>query len=728
MALISISKNKRYFTKPKGDVFFSFGANYLGAFDRTWQLWDKFDSALIERDLRKMATCGFNTVRFFTSSKLEAEVTADDFSKLDRVIQLAANQRLHILLTCNGGRDLDLGRVTALDAKIADRYQNDPAFLGWDIEDGLSFFQLAASIYPGSDAIPLFNSDVIETYERRVSQQVALQQQLLGYIPAHLNPRQAYYYANTRIYFEELMSEAREWAYIHQQTVFAYLSDAASQAWQAFIEALNRTLAQWLAIRRGAIRRVGSTHLMTTSHSNGLLAALPANAVLDFMSFTTQGLPNFVDWQEATQTLSALRAQFPQHPIMMTEFGYANQSSLHPATTQAISEQKTALFEAAMLAYLRAEQYAGGLKWTLNDSQDTRNPLEASYGLYRTGNYPKLAQKILAQFGTVWANVTQPGKIKFSQDKQGLAFRLDFGTSETSTITLGGGTYQDEGLSWQAKSVAFCTLQVRQDNLIVTAQGDGHLTLSPWQFIPAWNRQQWTVVFLLGQGRQFELANFPANKTVSWAVTAGQRYKLVLGVTESEAEVSAEPDLIPNPGEHIVILGDANDALRHSLAYIRAFGPDVSFTAEHVAGRWAYVTVVATPAQVSEVELDKIRGTGAILVERIVGDVEAVLNELVARNQRFVSSVPLPPPDDVPVGLPTDLNLPDTSNLDEDVYIVQAGDTLNKIAQVLYQQGQKWQELYQANRDMLDSPARLRPGLPLKIPRDEQSNIDLTSH
>jgi nucleoid-associated protein YgaU len=719
MALLNISPDKRYFTKPNGTSFFAFGANYLGHFDRTWQVWEKFDPTLITADFKKMAETGFNMVRLFSSVSLETELEAGDFTKLDRMVQMAANQGLLIVLVGNGSRALDLKRVTALDAKIADRYQDDPAFLGWDIEDGLSFFQLAASIYPGSEVIPLFNNELIQKYERRLSQQAALQQQLLGYLPAHLNPRQAYYYANVQIYFEELMAEAQAWSYTQQQSLVDFGQSEAGEKWTELIEDLNKILALWLAVRRGAMRRAGSTHLITTSHSNPLLAALPANGVLDFISFTAQGVPSLARWQETTQTLSALRRQFPQHPILMSELGYANQSSLHPATSQAVSEEKTALFELALWAYLRAGDYAGGLKWTLNDSKIVSNPLEGSYGLFRVGQHPKLAQKLLTQLGGLWQEANQAGEFKFCQDKQGLAFRLDLNEADKMKIIVGGGTYQDEDVSWQAQGVGVCLLELDETSLSLKALGDGDVTLNPWQVLPNWKRTHRAVVLRLGQERQFELANFPANETVSWAVEADQQYRLVLGVFDTDLVLSAEPDLIPNPGEHLLILGDANEALREALPYIREFGPDVSFTAEHVAGRWAYVTVVATPAQVPEAELDKIKGTGAIIVERIMGDVGAVLNDLVARKQRFVNPVALMPPGDTPVSLPPDVSPAERPTLDEDVYIVQAGDTLNKIAQALYQQGQKWQSLYEANRDMLDSPARLRPGLPLKIPREK---------
>lgn len=55
-----------------------------------------------------------------------------------------------------------------------------------------------------------------------------------------------------------------------------------------------------------------------------------------------------------------------------------------------------------------------------------------------------------------------------------------------------------------------------------------------------------------------------------------------------------------------------------------------------------------------------------------------------------------------------------------DLYVVQPGDTLQKIAALpqVYGTLKKWTKIYQANRDQLDTPDRIQPGQKLKIPRD----------
>lgn len=52
----------------------------------------------------------------------------------------------------------------------------------------------------------------------------------------------------------------------------------------------------------------------------------------------------------------------------------------------------------------------------------------------------------------------------------------------------------------------------------------------------------------------------------------------------------------------------------------------------------------------------------------------------------------------------------------EQTYTVAAGDTPSHIAEHLYGKASRWQAIFEANRDQLDDPDRIRPGQILKIP------------
>lgn len=49
-------------------------------------------------------------------------------------------------------------------------------------------------------------------------------------------------------------------------------------------------------------------------------------------------------------------------------------------------------------------------------------------------------------------------------------------------------------------------------------------------------------------------------------------------------------------------------------------------------------------------------------------------------------------------------------------YTVAKGDTLSHIAKHFYGKASRWQAIFDANRDQLDDPDKIRPGQVLKIP------------
>ncbi|WP_413580976.1 LysM peptidoglycan-binding domain-containing protein [Bdellovibrio sp. HCB288] len=49
-------------------------------------------------------------------------------------------------------------------------------------------------------------------------------------------------------------------------------------------------------------------------------------------------------------------------------------------------------------------------------------------------------------------------------------------------------------------------------------------------------------------------------------------------------------------------------------------------------------------------------------------------------------------------------------------YTVKAGDTLSKIAKQFYGDSSKYEAIFEANRDILSDPNKIKPGQSLKIP------------
>ena len=51
-----------------------------------------------------------------------------------------------------------------------------------------------------------------------------------------------------------------------------------------------------------------------------------------------------------------------------------------------------------------------------------------------------------------------------------------------------------------------------------------------------------------------------------------------------------------------------------------------------------------------------------------------------------------------------------------DTYVVVAGDSLSKIAKRYYGDANKWNRIYEANRDQIKNPDLIHPGQQLRIP------------
>lgn len=705
MSFVKISSDKRYLLNQKGQPFFMLGSNYEGYFDRAWHMWDdnKFDPTLIKHDFQKMADMGLNTVRLFVLPALDTELRGGNFSKLDKVLQIAADHKQSVLLTFNDSHSLNLQRAAELDAKIADRYQDDPVILGWDLENEPVFYNFAAASYPANHPAPIQTSVLVDHYGPRVSQAEAVELQRQRRIPAHLNPQQAFYYINALKYFIEFDGDAAAWANAKGVTLVEYLYTNDSAKWHKLIEALNGTVAAWLAARHAPVRAADPNHLITVGYNWLHFAGLPANRALDFQEYHKYGSASLSKLNQIIVALKSLTKVFPNHPIMMGEMGYSNHTSTNPATSQPVDAELTALFESAQLMHLRANNYAGGLKWMLNDVDTTANPYEASFGIYRVGDHPKPIKDLLKHHSTDWAAPPTGGTMSIVQDRVGLAFRFDL----AEKTTLGGGVFQDESFSWQAENIGYCYLSRANEAMTVTAPSKGHLAFDPWEVVPAWDARRQSILYRMGADSQTQLAVFPAEERVAWNVVPGITYRVTMGAPV-EPPSPEEPEIIPNPGEHVMLLADPNDPLRLSLPYIRHFAPDITFAAEQTAGRWMYVTVVATPEQIPDSVLDDIKAKGAKIVDRINGDIAAVLDGLVAKDQRFLAAVVEPEPG------PPDDPQPDPEPVT--VYAVQSGDSLSKISLKFYGKSSLWGVIFEANRDILDSPSRIRPGMQLKIP------------
>ncbi len=66
--------------------------------------------------------------------------------------------------------------------------------------------------------------------------------------------------------------------------------------------------------------------------------------------------------------------------------------------------------------------------------------------------------------------------------------------------------------------------------------------------------------------------------------------------------------------------------------------------------------------------------------------------------------------------LPEEPAAPEKENPYQQTYVVQKGDTLSKIADEYYGDARLYTKIFEANRDILNNPDKIKPGQKLRIP------------
>ena len=706
MAVFTVADDRRHLLDPEGEPFFVLGVNYEGYFDRAWRMWEEslFDLDLIARDLRKAQSSGFNAVRIFVQRPLVDDLRAGNFDKLDRVLAEAERVGLAVLLVLNDVHSLDLVTVAELDAALAEHLRGSPTILGYDLENEPVFYNIVAARYPEGIHAPVQTDSLIQHYGERVSRSEAEQLQRARRIPSHLTPDQAYFYINALRLFLEFDQAAADWSKQGNGNLLDYLTSPDAARWRHFVHVMDATLAAWLTARLDPLRAADPEHLVTLGWRWPHFAGLPANRALDFQQFHHYGARSLAGLRQTLEYLHGLRRIFPEHPVILGEFGYSNASSTNPALSQPVDPALTALYEMALLCGLRGEGFAGGFKWMLNDVTGTEhNPWESNFGVFRPGDQPKPVRDLILRLTELWSDSSSPGTIRLARDPgTGLAYRYTL----PAKALVGGGTYQDDALVWESQSGRPSHLFVHwtEQEITLEATGQGRVTLGPDDLIPGWDRSREAVLYRRRSGARLELKRFPAGQDPNWNVLPHITYVIAPG---APSPIPPPPDDVelpqPRPGEHVVVLPDSDRHLHAALGYIRRFTPDFTFAPDQVDGRWPFVTVVGGPEGISDEQIEAIRAQGARLVERIAGEnltaTQELLNDMAAQGRRFLGMPPEPPQ---PPG--------------EETYTVQPGDTLTGISLKVYGDRRYWRAIFEANRDILDDPGRIHPGQVLRIP------------
>ena len=367
---------------PDGRPLFLVGASYQGPADRAWRgdywAWwadDRFDPALVAADFDRATAAGLNTLRIFVQRELLRDIREDVWWKLDAVVELARQRGLGLIVVFGDYDEPRVERVARTSASIAKRYAGNPAILAYELKNEPDFWVLQSARYPDGQRPPLQSKALVEAYGERAARHYtdAFRQKDEGKkgplaIPEWFSDEQTYYWHNNWLLSYALAQEATAWAGATGRADVEYYAAPEAARWAGFLQAVDATYAAWLEPQLRLIREADQTKPITVGHHDSLIASLPANNQLDFITWHSYPQAGPAGHQVYVRTLHALRAAHPNKPVLLGEFGYR-------ATDR--DERTVAVDEAAALLRLYADGFAGGLKWLLTDTRDGTDTMGA---------------------------------------------------------------------------------------------------------------------------------------------------------------------------------------------------------------------------------------------------------------------------------------------------------------------------------------------------------------
>ncbi len=534
------------FVDSNGNRFFVSGVNYEGNTDRAWAMWndDKFDSGLISNNLGVAAAGGYNTIRVFIQPALRDDIISGKWYKLDKLIEIAAQNNIQVLITLADYDELDLGRLAKFDTLVAKHFAGSPDVLGYDLKNEPQFADLALATYPDGATPPLQTDTLIQAYGERITQ--AATDSWRGtpegqkVVPSWLNQRQAYIFANAYKIHQNFMDESVKWTVSHTGTsVIDWLKSPDSVYWKQFIEAIDGTLSTWIKIRQSAIREGDAEKPTTIGQNVPYFAYLKANDLLSFVSLHRFEPVSAGSIGTTLNMLEQLRSQHPTRPIVLEEFGYSNVNG----PNRVVQTSLTASYEAAIWLYLYSRGYAGGFKWMLTNYIGS-NPEENNYGLLDDQTKPKPSYFVSrAIHRYIAANRVPTGNFILLESRDGRDVTYMWVSNDTIFSNLKDYTnnrldiHLNEQVGWQAWWPSGGASQI-----IFSSAGTGRITLDLSKFFPAAGRNV-TPTLSGEQGQQLSLDR--KDNFVSFAFQPGSGYTVNMPLSPGAFQ-RANPLVGPN--------------------------------------------------------------------------------------------------------------------------------------------------------------------------------------
>ena len=404
----TLADESRLVLAGKGPAFL-LAVNYEGPADRAWQMWEdgKFDARLIEADLRRAREAGFSAVRVFVQAPLAADIRANRWDKLDAFLAMAERQGLGVILCLCDYGERDLAKVAELDGRIAARYAGNGALIAYDLKNEPHFSDLASAVYPDGARTPL--------------QVAGPDEQLKSY--------------------QQMLADAGEWVTARSYLVSTldYLDSPEGRRWDTLLGTLSASLAMWLQPQVDAIRKADNRHPITVAYSDIVLARLPANRALDYVTVHRYPNPTPKGVEGVARVLNNIRSAFPGKPVILGEFGFSNSGML---------PEESASYETAMFLLLLSEGLGGGAKWMLNDFPKGFNPKQNAYGAYQADGSGKPVVAATRGLADYLSRSHSTGGHIYLLDKPSPGYRWAYEADDAFIISAAG--YRGTRLSFQA--------------------------------------------------------------------------------------------------------------------------------------------------------------------------------------------------------------------------------------------------------------------------------------
>lgn len=493
---IRLSEDGKHFILPNGKKFFTLGCNYIGPFERKCELGeDYFNLQRLEEDFKKAKDAGINTFRFWN---FRMENHPD---RLKTVIELARKYQIYLLLQPREHplpTDKQHMEVFEKTAKIA---AAETIVLGYDLMNEPYVTVIGSTTVNGKP------SKILEhkAYERYSSpkffdklwvDQTAAEKAGYPEVGSWISPqdRKNLYAANAVLqqYMEKYTSK--------QDYSCLYGFDGKlpiEPNHKEIISILDESVRDWILFHKEAIKKFDNNHFITVGY-NTSLAAMPANALLDFTSHHIYQMPySYQDVQKSITTFDRLRAFWPNKPITIGEFGFSAGLKMPDDTYLGINAASVA--EMAVYLYAFANDYSGAYLWMLSEwplanmkynapwISPEKQIYESRFGMFYYDGTPQGSPKPIAyaaKFFREYIDTHSPGdgefKLVFADTPTGAGFVF----TDKDALFIGDTKYNSERLKFNSPVPVNVMLMwnVKQLKIMATADIDAAVDLSKFGF------------------------------------------------------------------------------------------------------------------------------------------------------------------------------------------------------------------------------------------------------